>query len=314
MPSMQKGRFESYSKEFQLLANTLPMLISVTKNPNDETREQFIVTHDRFLTLGDVIKDKLAALETATIIQTIGNNYNLVLVQISDIARAIRSYYFGELKLEDMPFVLAKEMNVDLTKAKEITQVVLSKIINDDSQEKAYAATLENLLIPEMLKKYPESGEQLITSNRIKLKSFPDLARPSLKNWLTDYAFNLGQGTHTAIQRGNYLFQTENTKTLSAFDRNRLNYILKSLDENTPVTISKNTQQLIFPKSETSEIPTQQSTTPTRSESKANIQSVQFSYPQKSAFERKPQSFNKPISQTPIPNRNLGPNVVNLKD
>ncbi len=308
---MKRERFKLFDKDFQFLADTSPMLVSVTKNPDNETEEQFIVTHDRFIALDEITKNKLAAPETSSKIQTIGKNYNLDLVKISDIARAIRSYYFGELKLDDMPFALAKEMNIDLTKAKEITQIVITKIINDDSQEKAYQANLEKLLIPEALRQYPDLGEQLITENRIRVKNFPEPARPSLKNWLADYVMITGREDRNAVKRSSYLFQSENGKNLSSSDRHKLAFILKSLDENTPITINKNTKQVIFPQLQETSIPAFEKPSPSPVEPKNNIQSVQFSYPQKSVTQRTSPPI---IIPKPEPKINLGPNVVNLKE
>jgi len=308
---MKQKRFELFDENFQLLADTSPMLVSVTKNPDDETKEQFITTHDRFIALDDITKDKLAAPETSTKIQNIGKNYNLGLIQISDIARAIRSYYFGELTLEDMPFTLAKEMNIDLTKAKEITQAVINQIINDDSYERTYQNNLEKLLIPEALRQYPDVGEQLITGNRIKIQNFPEPARPSLKNWLADYVMLIGRENRNAVKRGSYLFQSENGKNLSSSDRHKLAFILKSLDENTPITINKNTKQVIFPQLQETSIPAFEKPSPSPVEPKNNIQSVQFSYPQKSVTQRTSPPI---IIPKPEPKINLGPNVVNLKE
>lgn len=108
----------------------------------------------------------------------------------------------------------------------------------------------EIIRLSEGVKKYPELGEQLITSNYIRLKMFPEPVRPSLKNWITDYTFNLGHGTHDTMMRGSYLFHAENTKSLSSSDRERLGYVLKALDENMTVELGANTKQLIFPKME----------------------------------------------------------------
>jgi hypothetical protein len=101
--------------------------------------------------------------------------------------------------------------------------------------------------IYDALQKYPETLEQLITSQPIKIKAFPEPVRPSLKNWLSDYTYNLGYNAHSSIVRGNYMFQNENTKTMSFEDRQKLGYILKSYDEKTPVTVDTARKQIVFP-------------------------------------------------------------------
>ncbi len=244
---MQKKRFGNYNKDFQLLADTLPMLVSVTKNPDEETKEQFIATHDRFLQLNETIKDKLADEKTAQKIQQIGKEYQLSLLQMSSIARIIRSYYFGEIKLKDFPQKLSEEIEISLDKIQEIARIVIREIINDNSREKQHQAEIEEINFKKLLEKYPEFQEQLITSDHIKLKSFPQPVRPSLKNWLADYIFNTGHKQHTSLIRGNYLFRNKNTQALNNNDRQKLNYILKAYDNNEVIKINTILKQIIFP-------------------------------------------------------------------
>lgn len=97
------------------------------------------------------------------------------------------------------------------------------------------------------LKTYPDLGEQVITSLRLNLKSFPEPVRPSIKNWISDYTFNVGFGVHDNMVRGNYLFQNPNAKNLSSEERERVGYVLKSYDENATVKINTTTRQLVFP-------------------------------------------------------------------
>jgi hypothetical protein len=118
------------------------------------------------------------------------------------------------------------------------------KEITDTSDQKEKA-----LSISDALKQYPELAEQVITSNKIKMKYFNEPIRPSIKNWLSDYTANLGYSNHTSMERGNYLFQSENTRNLGFFDRQRLSQVLKSFDEGTPVTVDLNTKQIVFSES-----------------------------------------------------------------
>ncbi|HRY82515.1 MAG TPA: hypothetical protein P5232_02350 [Candidatus Moranbacteria bacterium] len=111
-------------------------------------------------------------------------------------------------------------------------------------------AKTANLTLPDALKSYPDLGEQLITSNYIKLKNFPEPVRPSIKNWLSDYTFNTGYESHGAMDRGTYLFRNENAKILNSADRERLSYVLKSYDENSLIDVNTNTKQIVFPKAE----------------------------------------------------------------
>ncbi|MFA6973955.1 MAG: hypothetical protein WC238_04450 [Parcubacteria group bacterium] len=219
--------------------------ISATRG--DESSAAILAKWDKLDTLSETCKDKLTSQKTAEQVQRISFTFNLGREQASRIAIAIRSYYFGELSLQDMPFLLAKEIPIDFSKAKEITNLITQKIINDNSQEIAYQAQLDHLPISEALKVYPEIGEQMITSERISLKNFPEPVRPSLKNWLADYTFTVGYDNTDSIKRGNYIFHGNNTLRLLAADREKLGYILKAHDEQSPITIDKVRKQIVFP-------------------------------------------------------------------
>jgi len=123
-------------------------------------------------------------------------------------------------------------------------------IRNEEREQEKFKSSLENLPIQDALKKFPALGEQLITGSHIKLKSFPDPVRPSIKNWLSDYTFTSGYNTHNSMDRGTYLFQNENTKKLNSLDRQKLGYILKAYDENSPISVNMTLKQVIFPKAE----------------------------------------------------------------
>ncbi|MDP1620274.1 MAG: hypothetical protein Q8L11_02740 [Candidatus Moranbacteria bacterium] len=158
------------------------------------------------------------------------------------------------------------------------------------------STSADTAIIPldEILKQFPEIGEQIITSNRIQILSFPEPARPSIKNWLADYTSILGNEPHDSIARGNYLFHEKNTQNLSSTNRNRLAYILKSFDEKTPITMDKSSKQIIF--DDTNEIPeprkndqnsqnTSTQKTPTANYA-PQTNKISFSSPQKLSFEK----------------------------
>lgn len=112
----------------------------------------------------------------------------------------------------------------------------------------AAQAKKQNSKLPlsDALSQFPNLGEQNVTSSQLKLRYFPEPVRPSIKNWITDYRDNFGAGKHSPIDRGNFLFHSENGKTLSAFDRQRLGAILKSLDEQTLLVVDGETQKIVF--------------------------------------------------------------------
>jgi hypothetical protein len=335
---MSKFKFKQLSNESRILKMTVPHLAPVTKNPDDETFEQIEKRQEKFIALPEKIKDKLASIIVSQKIQQIAISFNLELLQMADISRAIRAYYFGELKLENMPAVLAKEIPIDLAKAQEISKLVIQRIINDNSVEETAQAKLVQMTVSDALKAYPEVGEQLITSEKIVLKNFPDPVRPCLKNWLADFTFTLGRDRHTAMDRGIYLFQSANGKRLNSQDRNKLAFVLKAFDEGLPVSVNKDTKQIIFsanntPSEENKDAQISQPTAdhpqsgnnPASPADRQNPKpqgfssdmhsTVRFSSPQKLPYEQKQEQpyVIKPVipEQRPQP---LPKNVVNLKD
>jgi hypothetical protein len=95
------------------------------------------------------------------------------------------------------------------------------------------------------LLEYLSISQQAVTSNEIKLNS-GEVVRPSIKNWITDYRDNLGGAKHSPIERGKYLFQSENGKRLTNGDRQKLGLILKSLDDETPLKIDPKNERIVF--------------------------------------------------------------------
>lgn len=128
----------------------------------------------------------------------------------------------------------------------EISMSEASKFFRPEDNETPTSSS-QNILLDEALKTYPQIAEQIITSMPIKIQSFPQPARPSIKNWLSDYTYNLGYGSHNSIVRNNYLFQNSNAKVLGVSERERLSYILKAYDEKSLVTVDTARKQIVFP-------------------------------------------------------------------
>ncbi|MFA7319285.1 MAG: hypothetical protein WC022_01675 [Parcubacteria group bacterium] len=245
---MSEQKIEEIISNLQKARCTNALSVSVTKNPADEKSDQIYKIQEKFLTLSEDIKDKMVSPQTSDEIKKIGQSYDLTLLQLADISRAIRSYYFSELSKEDFINYLAKEIPTDMVKAQEITRAVFQRIINDNSQEIENQAKTEKLSLPAALQKYPEVGEQLVTSNRILLNRFPEPARPSIKNWIADYTFTMGFDPHDSAARGTYLFQNKNTRNLNRQDQNNLSHILRAFDTNESIEINTTLKQVIFPR------------------------------------------------------------------
>ncbi len=126
-----------------------------------------------------------------------------------------------------------------------ITKGLSGKVSTTASSEGGQATV--HLPLLQALSKYENLGNQLITNERIRIKSQPEPVRPSLLYWSKYYRDELGIGHHSTVDRGNFLFRSENGKRLTAPERERVNLVLKSVEENYPVDIDTERSEIIFP-------------------------------------------------------------------
>lgn len=127
------------------------------------------------------------------------------------------------------------------------------KSSNDNSEVKKIL-NIVNLQLGDALKKFPNLGEQLITSAPLKLRYSSQPAKPSVKNWIADYHSAVGVRKHTTMERGNFIFHSENAKGLSSSERRRVAEVLKSLDDDMELEIDSNGQKIVFPAEKEKEI------------------------------------------------------------
>ncbi len=119
--------------------------------------------------------------------------------------------------------------------------------LDSKNNELSGIASTVKMPLLQALSKYENLGNQLITNERIKIKSQPEPVRPSLLYWIKYYRDELGIGHHSTVDRGNFLFRSENGKRLSPEERERVNLVLKSVEENYPVDIDTEHSEIIFP-------------------------------------------------------------------
>lgn len=116
----------------------------------------------------------------------------------------------------------------------------------EQEEYKQKLAKLLNLSVVKSINTYPKIGEQAITFNPIKLKIFPQPVRPSIKNWIEDYHSAMGVEKHEMMERGNYIYHSENAKRLTSGERKKLAEILRSLDEGVALSIDPDRQEVVF--------------------------------------------------------------------
>ncbi len=185
-----------------------------------------------------------------TFFEYVSNNQEVKKLSKRDqliLARILRIYdYLLVIPIIDLEGpvynILRFAMRLDFTPEEISTGIKMSAALQAVPQK----VIIEKLSINAALQKYPDLGEQLITANPIKLKIFPEPLRPSVKNWISDYRAMLGAGSHGTMERGNFLYHGENAKKLTAGERQKLAIILKSLDENEPISVDAGKQEIIF--------------------------------------------------------------------
>lgn len=247
--------FSQLSQQLQSIFATVPIYTSLTANPDAETEQQVIVRQERFLKLPKNIRWKLASFDIGDKIESAGRKYGFELLRLANITRLIREYYFGEVRLEDFAREIEKRMSVSLLTAQEIARYVKSEIIDWDPYAE-FLASLPKLPIREALKKYPIIGEQEISSGYLEIKGRDDIFDGTIRNWINDYILHLGQERHGTIDRTNYLFHSENTKNLASPEREKLGIILKSFDENLPLPVDAENNEVVLEVSEPRSTPT----------------------------------------------------------
>ncbi len=114
-------------------------------------------------------------------------------------------------------------------------------------QKKQERHELVSLVLLSALGKYPRIGEQQIATERIHVRQQPEPVRASLSNWLRVYRDELGVGYHDPMARGKFIFDSENGKKLTSEERERLNLVLRSIEENVPVDIDPEKAEIVFP-------------------------------------------------------------------
>lgn len=215
------------------------------------TAYQMLPADKKHILLSDEMPEKIKALQ---------DTFRLNNEVIGNVTILIRKIFFGELSMAEaeakIGSMLATTGGGDPNQARAIVQFIEQEILTlkpkpkaeeTSTEEAQVAAVTANLPLLQALSQYERLGNQLITEARIKVKSQPEPVRPSLFYWLKYYRDSIGVGHHDSIQRGQFLFRSENGQKLSPEERERLSLILKSVEENFPLTIDTERQEIIFP-------------------------------------------------------------------
>jgi hypothetical protein len=235
-----------------------PLLIS-EGNRSDKEDEKI---WDTFDTLSEEKKESLLSPEVAENLQLLETQFHLREDVTVKISITVRGLFFGEISEENLDSyidsLLQKVGSTEGFSSQDITSFIRTKILTIKPRPKEVkeeefspadfpAPSLQKLQILEALARYPNLGNQNITESRIRIKSQPDPVRGSLYSWIKCYRDELGIGQHSTVERGQFLFRSENSKNLPSEERERINLILKSIEENYALDIDTEKQMIVFP-------------------------------------------------------------------
>lgn len=235
-----------------------PMLVSDGDDSVDAKFQMWV----KFRSLDDAKRSILVSREIAEKIREFEKRFQLQEVGTAVVSLAIRKMFFGELDATaaeaKIASALASSGGGDPVHAKRIVEAIQNEVsmivpapepvIEDESLVPRPSGATVKLPLLKAMSEYPRLSEQMLTEEKIRLKGGAEPVRPSLGNWLKSYREELGVGVHEPVQRGNFLFQSQNGKGLSNIDRARMNLVLKSIEENFPLEIDPVQQVIVFPR------------------------------------------------------------------
>lgn len=244
-----------HSKELQFD----PLLMSIHPNGSALTQQEDL---DLWLDLGKISEDTYQLLYSSLIDEVLQRMQQTL--QMSDdivmrIASVLRLFYLGRTTIEQLPIVLKDEVGLPQDKIDVTMNFIQTEILPLKASQEAYEETptqkaiVVSLALLDALSQYARINDQQITSDRLKIRSEKESVRGSVRNWLRAYRDIVGVRKHSAMERGQFLFHSENTKNLPVQERERVALILKSLDENEAISINPEKQEIIFPIGEASQ-------------------------------------------------------------
>jgi len=97
-----------------------------------------------------------------------------------------------------------------------------------------------------LFEKYPDTKNQFITSQPIKLKEKEGLVNATLLNWTKSYREEMGAPPHSSMERAEYLFKSDNAKKLDESERKILSAALKAYDEGGELPVDANSGKIVL--------------------------------------------------------------------
>lgn len=246
-----------------------PLSSSEEINGGGQTRAEFLDVWERFDQLPEDKKAVLSSPAMAAKIQELQRRFNIGNAETEAISICIRRYYFGQFDLAGLSEAVADVLESFPEAVQKGTLAFLKSDVFTLAPPKAVAVPAEEpapvtpthqavaLPLLQAMSKYQGIGNQTLSAERIRIKTQLEPVRGSLFNWLKYYRDELGIGHHSSVDRGQFLFRSENGRKLNPEEREKLNLLLKSLEENLPLSVDTVRQEIIFPKFEYEKAPLQ---------------------------------------------------------
>lgn len=216
---------------------------------------------DKIKKISEKNRNILLSAELPSLLMELQDSLKMPNEELAQLSIIIRQLFLGDFPKEQLEthienlFRENDNRTIDSKKIISIVQFINNKILTivpkKDSDEepeesKENAVKIVSVSLEQALNDYPKIAYQEISNEGINLINFSVLVKPSIENWIADYRDKNGVGKHSPIERGNYLFHSENGKSLTPEERLRVGLILKSLDELTPLNIDVEKQMVVF--------------------------------------------------------------------
>jgi hypothetical protein len=252
---------EEQKKNVSDIRKYFPMLVSESgdDSPQAVSVEECLMTWQKFDAIPAESQDILTAKELPLAISDYERKWQLSTQDTPFISLCVRKYYFREWSLQECGNKIYSHFNRNDSDTGKVHGMISSfqkDILTVRPKNDATTTatnTTEHLSLLPALGKYPKLGEQIMTRERLQLKNQPEPVRPNLTNWLRVYRDELGVGYHDPMTRGKFIFDSVNCKKLSSEERELLNIVLRSVEENMPIDIDPAKMEIVFPEFHASE-------------------------------------------------------------
>lgn len=282
-----------------------PMLVSDTY-PQEDARDTILARWSTFDTLEQGYKDILIDPYTPDRIFLFAQKYSLSKEQSALISLLIRYYAMRSLSETSLKNAILKKFPSQL---EEIYSFITTFFQKPPSQKESRLEVSEiskpsSAIVyknfSQALSIYPRISQQLVTSGDITIRGSQEPVRPSVKNWITLYQQEMGPAPHEAFERSNFLFHNKNVLVLSPNDREKITRLLTSLDENIPLPLNIQSQEILWDKFSNSlerKNTSSQNTSLLQSENEKNISNQKIS-PSSQLFSNTPSQEKTPFFST----------------